>query len=132
MPGEFSHIHDPSPLAMRMIVEASAATLSAISVGTKTMYSIKSINASPNPGLGDTKFMVYCSYIAPAISIVDRAIVSNASGLEPMVPALINGVKTLITRPLYFVRQPSFLFICGVYSGTYIVVSAVCCCKICV
>lgn len=46
---------------------------------------------------------------------------SNASGLEPLVPSLINGVKTLLTKPLYFVKQPSFLFIWAVYSGTYIV-----------
>lgn len=69
------------------------------------------------------------SSIAPAISIVDKAIVSNASGLEPLVPALVNGVKTFFTKPLYFFRQPSFLFIWGVYSGTYIVannIEAIC------
>lgn len=60
-------------------------------------------------------------FTAPAISIVDKAIVSNASGLEKLVPALVNGVKTLVTKPLYFFKQPSFLFIWGVYSGTYIV-----------
>lgn len=63
--------------------------------------------------------------VAPAISIVDKAIVSNASGLEPLVPALINGVKTLFTKPLYFFKQPSFLFIWGVYSGTYIVANSI-------
>jgi hypothetical protein len=62
--------------------------------------------------------------VAPAISIVDKAIVSNASGLEPLIPCLINGVKTLFTKPLYFFRQPSFLFIWGVYSGTYIVANS--------
>lgn len=59
--------------------------------------------------------------VAPAISIVDKAIVSNASGLEPLVPCLINGIKTLFTNPVYFFRQPSFLFIWGVYGGTYVV-----------
>ena len=62
-----------------------------------------------------------CISLAPAISIVDKAIVSNASGLEPLVPSLINGVKTLFTKPVYFFKQPSFLMILGVYSGTYIV-----------
>lgn len=62
--------------------------------------------------------------VAPAISIVDKAIVSNASGLEPLIPCLINGVKTLITKPLYFIKQPSFLFIMGVYSGTYMVANS--------
>lgn len=66
---------------------------------------------------------------APAISIVDKAIVSNASGLEPLVPSLINGVKTLFSNPIYFFKQPSFLLILGVYSGTYIVannIEAIC------
>jgi hypothetical protein len=63
--------------------------------------------------------------VAPAISIVDKAIVSNASGLEPLVPCFINGIKTLITKPVYFFRQPSFLFIWGVYSGTYIVANSI-------
>jgi hypothetical protein len=63
--------------------------------------------------------------VAPIISIVDKAIVSNASGLEPLVPCLINGMKTLVFNPIYFLRQPSFLFIWGVYSGTYIVANSV-------
>lgn len=65
------------------------------------------------------------SSTAPAISIVDKAIVSNASGLEPLVPSLINGIKTLFTKPAYFFKQPSFLFIWGVYSGTYVVANSI-------
>lgn len=63
--------------------------------------------------------------VAPAISIVDKAIVSNASGREKLVPSLISGVRTLFTQPLYFFRQPSFLLIWGVYSGTYIVANSI-------
>jgi hypothetical protein len=89
MPSESSSA-PRAPLGYRMVVESSAAVISAVSV-------------------------------APAISIVDKAIVSNASGLEPLLPCLINGIKTLFTKPVYFFKQPSFLFIWGVYSGTYIV-----------
>jgi hypothetical protein len=42
---------------------------------------------------------------------------------------MINGFRTLFTNPLYFLKQPSFIFIWGVYSGTYIVgncVEAIC------
>ena len=59
------------------------------------------------------------------ISIVDKAIVSNASGLEPLLPCLVNGFKTLFSNPVYFLKQPSFLFIWGVYSGTYIVANSI-------
>lgn len=40
-------------------------------------------------------------------------------------PSLINGVKTLFLNPIYFFKQPSFLFIWGVYSGTYIVANSI-------
>lgn len=63
--------------------------------------------------------------VAPAISIVDKAIVSNASGLEPLIPCLFNGIKTFFMKPIYFTKQPSFLFILGVYSGTYIVANSI-------
>lgn len=63
--------------------------------------------------------------VAPAISIVDRAIVSNASGKEKLMSCLINGFKTFISKPVHFLRQPAFLMIWGVYSGTYIVANSV-------
>src|ERR1700744_4517501 len=63
--------------------------------------------------------------VAPVISIVDKAIVSNTSGKEKLIPCLINGFKIFFTKPIYFVRQPAFLMIWGVYSGTYIVANSV-------
>ena len=63
--------------------------------------------------------------VAPAITIVDKAIVSNASGKEKLVPCLINGVKDFLFRPAYFLRNPAFLMIWGVYSGTYCVANSV-------
>lgn len=108
---------DISPLPIRMAVEASAAILSALSVGKIENFLFS-----------QARVWLWLA-VAPAISIVDKAIVSNASGLEPLVPALINGVKTFFTKPIYFLKQPSFLFIWGVYSGTYIVannIEAIC------
>lgn len=63
--------------------------------------------------------------VAPAISIVDKAIVSNASGKEKLLSCLINGFKTFFTKPVYFLRQPAFLMIWGVYGGTYIVANSI-------
>jgi hypothetical protein len=57
--------------------------------------------------------------VAPAISIVDQAIVSNASGRESLVPCIMKSVKSLVSQPMQFVKQPSFLLILGVYSCTY-------------
>jgi hypothetical protein len=63
--------------------------------------------------------------VAPAVSIVDKAIVSNASGLEPLVPCLLNGVRTLLKNPVSFFKAPSFMLIWGVYGGTYAVANSV-------
>ena len=63
--------------------------------------------------------------VAPVISIVDKAIVSNASGLERLMPSIINSVKVLVKNPITFLRSPSFLLIWGVYSGTYMVANVI-------
>jgi len=57
---------------------------------------------------------------SPFITIVDKAITSNASGREPMWTCMANGFKSLFTNPRYFFSQPSFRWIAMVYSGTYI------------
>ena len=63
--------------------------------------------------------------VSPLVSIIDKAITTNASGLEPLVPAVQNGLKTFFFQPIYFLKQPSFLFIWGVFSGTYAVANTV-------
>jgi hypothetical protein len=57
---------------------------------------------------------------APFISIVDKAITSNASGREPLWSCMGSGFHKLFKEPKLFFRQPSFIWIAFVYSGTYI------------
>ena len=76
-------------------------------------------------GIESSAAIISALTVAPLISIVDKAIVSNASGKEPLMQCALNGCKTLFTNPVYFFRQPSFLFIWGVYSGTYIVANSI-------
>lgn len=76
-------------------------------------------------GMESLAAVLSATAVAPAISIVDKAIVSNASGLEPLMPCLVNGIKALFTKPVYFIQQPSFLLILGVYSGTYIIANSI-------
>ncbi|KAJ3218360.1 hypothetical protein HDU67_005909 [Dinochytrium kinnereticum] len=56
--------------------------------------------------------------VAPFISIIDKAIFANASGVQPLGAGIVGGFKTLLTKPAYFMKQPAFLLIWGVYSGT--------------
>ena len=53
--------------------------------------------------------------ITPAVAIVDKAIVSNASGRQALLPCVASELKVLLSSPLQFLKQPNFLFILGVY-----------------
>ncbi|KAJ3346389.1 hypothetical protein HDU83_003122 [Entophlyctis luteolus] len=63
--------------------------------------------------------------VSPIIAIIDRSIVSNASGKMPLMSSLQEGFRTLASRPLVFLRQPGFLVVYGVYSGTYVTANMV-------
>ncbi|KAI8850878.1 hypothetical protein BC829DRAFT_425115 [Chytridium lagenaria] len=49
--------------------------------------------------------------VAPFISIIDKAIFANASGVQPLGAGITTGFKTLFTKPVYFAKQPAFLLI---------------------
>ncbi|EGF80729.1 hypothetical protein BATDEDRAFT_11154 [Batrachochytrium dendrobatidis JAM81] len=63
--------------------------------------------------------------VAPLISIVDKSIFANASGAQPLAQGIAAGLTSLVRSPLHFLRQPSFLLIWGVYSGTYIAANSI-------
>lgn len=63
--------------------------------------------------------------VAPAISIIDKAIVSNASGKEKLVFSIKNSLKAMFKRPVNFLRQPAFLLVWTVYGGTYITANTI-------
>lgn len=60
--------------------------------------------------------------IAPFVSIIDKAIFSNASGKEKgLWTSVRTGLTLLVCNPSLFAKSPAFLWIWGVYSTTYIV-----------
>ncbi|CAB9506484.1 Inherit from euNOG: Conserved hypothetical protein [Seminavis robusta] len=61
--------------------------------------------------------------VAPAISILDQAIVQNASGTKSLGASLKDSVASMVRRPATFVRSPAFLLLWGVYGGTYVAVN---------
>jgi len=80
-----------------------------------------------NENLGGRVFAAVTSGIfaatmsAPFISIMDKAITSNASGREPLWTCVQSGFRMLFKHPGEFLKQPSFKWIAFVYSGTYVV-----------
>jgi hypothetical protein len=82
-----------------------------------------------DPNQHSTSKLVFSSVIsgavaaflsAPLITIVDKAITSNASGREPMWTCMVATFNKLVKTPKVFFRKPSFLWITVVYSGTYV------------
>lgn len=69
--------------------------------------------------------VIAAALVSPFISIIDVSIFLNGSGKQKLGAAVLDGFKTLLTRPIYFVRQPSFYIVWGVYSGTYIVANSI-------
>lgn len=69
--------------------------------------------------------VIAAALVAPFISVIDVSIFINGSGKQKLGAAIIDGFKTVITRPVHFIRQPSFYIVWGVYSGTYIVANSI-------
>jgi hypothetical protein len=61
--------------------------------------------------------------VAPVISILDQAIVQNASGTKTFWVSLKDSATSMVKRPATFVRSPAFLLLWGVYGGTYVAVN---------
>ncbi|KAJ3407536.1 hypothetical protein CcCBS67573_g00691 [Chytriomyces confervae] len=62
--------------------------------------------------------------VAPFVAIIDRSIISNASGRMPLMAGLQDGFRTLATRPAVLARQPSVVAVFSVYAITYITANA--------
>ena len=61
--------------------------------------------------------------VAPAISILDQAIVQNAAGAKTLTASVRDSLRNMVTKPATFVRSPAFLLLWGVYGGTYVAVN---------
>ncbi|KAI8613625.1 hypothetical protein BC830DRAFT_1131350 [Chytriomyces sp. MP71] len=63
--------------------------------------------------------------VSPFVTIVDRALVSTASGSSGIARPLADGVKSLARNPAAFMSSPAFLAVFTVFAGTYITNNAV-------
>jgi len=62
-------------------------------------------------------------FVAPFVTVIDRAIVSNASGRQRLGSALVEGAGTLL-HPVKLMQQQSFRLVWAVYLGTYLVANS--------
>jgi hypothetical protein len=55
------------------------------------------------------------------VAVTEKA----ADGSKSLFRGALNNVKYFATSPLQFVKQPTFLAVCAVYSGTYVVANCI-------
>jgi len=60
------------------------------------------------------------SLIAPIVSMIDRAIIENASGKRPLMASIKTSFANLALRPHTYILSKPFALIFMVYGGTYI------------
>ncbi|KAI5365991.1 hypothetical protein Slin14017_G036310 [Septoria linicola] len=58
--------------------------------------------------------------VAPIVSMVDKAIMENASGKRPLMQSIKASVSQLLFRPHAYVTSKPFALILMVYGGTYL------------
>lgn len=58
--------------------------------------------------------------IAPVITMIDKAIIQNASGAAPLMTSIRASLTTLLTRPHHFLFAKPLALIFMVYGGTYL------------
>ncbi|CAG8562937.1 2497_t:CDS:2 [Ambispora gerdemannii] len=63
--------------------------------------------------------------VSPFIAIIDRSVIENASGRNPLVTSIKAGFLSLLKKPHEFIRSRQFLLVYTVYSSTYITVNNV-------
>ncbi|PBP15820.1 sequence orphan [Diplocarpon rosae] len=57
--------------------------------------------------------------VAPLITIIDKAIMQNASGQASLKSSLVDSLKTVLLRPQTLLFSKPFALICMLYGGTY-------------
>lgn len=57
--------------------------------------------------------------VAPIVSVVDKAIFSNASGKATFTESFKESAMLVVKKPVQFLKGPSFLWIWAVYGATY-------------
>jgi hypothetical protein len=52
--------------------------------------------------------------------MIDQAVTQNTSGAMPIKESLRQSVRSFVSKPGQFVRNPVYLIVLGVYSLTYV------------
>jgi len=56
--------------------------------------------------------------VAPFISLIDMAIIQNASGAKKLTDSIVDSLKELFMKPWKFAQRRSFHLVAGVYWAT--------------
>ncbi|KAL7751324.1 hypothetical protein RI367_003184 [Sorochytrium milnesiophthora] len=110
----------------RNVIQGSPCTRAPLGTATPiTEDDVPSVSVPRLLMLEWTAATLTAAAVSPFISIVDKAIIANASGAQKLGDCLREGFSMLFRRPLTFARQPSFLLVWIVYTGTYITANTI-------
>eukprot|EP00184_Porphyridium_aerugineum_P008012 CAMPEP_0184691608 /NCGR_PEP_ID=MMETSP0313-20130426/407_1 /TAXON_ID=2792 /ORGANISM="Porphyridium aerugineum, Strain SAG 1380-2" /LENGTH=296 /DNA_ID=CAMNT_0027149353 /DNA_START=86 /DNA_END=976 /DNA_ORIENTATION=+ len=111
-------------------MDKTAAERNLESPPAEVISSVREVKQSRGSALGlpdsqqlvtDVVAAVTASFcLAPFVTTVDKAIISNASGRQPMGECVKSTIASIVKSPLQFLRRPEFLWIWAVYGMTYI------------
>mmetsp|Transcript_13929 Transcript_13929/g.32459 ORF Transcript_13929/g.32459 Transcript_13929/m.32459 type:complete len:287 (-) Transcript_13929:298-1158(-) len=63
------------------------------------------------------------SIVAPTVAAIDKAVAESSADPKKLWPSFFATGRQICTKPHVFVRSPAFLWITGLYTGTYAAVN---------
>jgi hypothetical protein len=58
-------------------------------------------------------------FVAPFLTIVDKAIVQSASGRQTLLKSSLESIQGMARNPINYLKSPTFLFMWAAYASTY-------------
>ncbi len=89
--------------------------------GEKSSKEWNTKNLGSRLGVDATCAAASAGLVAPLITMIDKAIIENASGRRPMMESFKTSVGKLFLQPHHFLLSKPFGLIMMVYGGTYLV-----------
>lgn len=127
------HVPEPSGLALPTPSPSNASSASPASRSSMPTAA-PSLRAAPRDWntdklalrLGSDLVSAACAgaLVAPLISVIDRAIMENASGRDTLTQSLKSSLRALLLRPHTIVFSKPAALICMLYGGTYLTANA--------
>ncbi|GMH97547.1 hypothetical protein TrST_g6725 [Triparma strigata] len=112
------------------VIQTSASTSASASTNASRRSNVTTQEKSKPPLLSLLSADVLSAFISsallsPLVTIIDKSVTLSAAGSMTLGSALKKNALTLISNPMKFVTSPEYVWICGLYSATYIAANTI-------